>query len=348
MPYERPSLPALIDRVRADVISRLEQDDVLRRSDAEVYARAVAGLSHSLHGFVEWLSRQVLPDTAEAEYLDRHASLWGVARKPAAVAVGTVTFTGLSGASVPEGAVLQALDGAQYTTTAAVTLVASTGTAAVVAVVPGAAGNRTAGQTLTLATPILSVQSGGVASALTGGADTEADDALLARLLDRIQRPPHGGASFDYVRWALEVPGVTRAWCYPLELGAGTVTVRFMRDDDATTAIPEPAEVAAVQAYIDSLRPVTAQVTVVAPVAAPLALTIAVTPNTQAVRDAVTAELQDLITREAEPGGTLLLSRIRAAVSAAAGESNNTVASPTADVTRTLGQITTLGAITWA
>ena len=41
----------------------------------------------------------------------------------------------------------------------------------------------------------------------------------------------------------------------------------LVRDDDASL-IPDAGEVATVQAYIDSLRPVTASVTVVAPTAA--------------------------------------------------------------------------------
>lgn len=348
MPYSRPSLPEIINRVRSDVISRLAQDEVLRRSDAEVYARVVAGVTHALYGFVDWLSRQFIYDTAEDEILDRWASLWlTVPRKPAAPATGFANFTGSVGAVIPVGALLQALDGVQYQTTAGTTLTGTTAVLAVEAVVPAAAGNRAAGQTLTLATPIAGIQPAAVATALSGGADQEGNDALRARLIARVQTPPHGGARSDYVAWALEVPGVTRAWCYPLELGPGTVTVRFMRDDDAGSAIPDAGEVAAVLAHIDPLHPVTAALTVVAPVAAPLAFTIAVTPNTAAVKAAVQAELDDLIRREAEPGGTLLLSRIRAAISAAAGESNYVMTVPAADVVSATGNITTLGVITW-
>lgn len=348
MSYSRPNLSELVNRVRAEVISRLEQDDVLRRSDGEVYARVVAGLTHGLYGYIDWLSRQVIYDTAEAEILDRWASIWGVPRLPAASATGTVTMTGLGGAIVPAGTLLQALDGVQYQTTAEATFVGTSVVVDVEAVVPAAAGNRTTGQVLTLATPVAGVQAGAVASALSGGADIEDDESLRTRLITRIQTPPHGGSAADYVAWALEVPGVTRAWCYPLELGEGTVSVRFMRDLDAGSAIPDAGEVAAVQAHIDQVRPVTAQVTVVAPVAAPLDFTITVVPDTAAVRDAVQAELVDLIRREAEPGGTLLISRIRAAISAAAGEQNYILTTPSADVANGAGSITTVGAITWA
>jgi uncharacterized phage protein gp47/JayE len=140
---------------------------------------------------------------------------------------------------------------------------------------------------------------------------------------------------------------VTRAWCYPLENGEGTVVVRFVRDDDAEL-IPSAAEVAVVQTYIDEVRPVTAKLTVAAPVAAPLAFTIAVTPDTTAVREAVQAELQDLLLRVAEPGATVLKSQIEVAIGTADGVTNFTLTTPSADATHSAGQMATMGAITWA
>jgi len=344
--YSRPTLSEIVTRTRADLVSRLSADDILRRADADVYARVLSGLAHGLYGYVDYLANQIIYDTAEAEFLARWASIWGVTRKPASTATGSVTFAVSSGAVIPSGTLLQALDGVQYQTTADATVTVPTATASVAALVAAAAGNRTTGQTLTLTSPIVGVQSSATAGALTGGADLESDDDLRARLIDRIQQPPHGGDAHDYVTWALEVPGVTRAWCFPLELGEGTVTVRFVRDDDASL-IPDAGEVAAVQAYIDALRPVTAAVTVVAPTAVPLAFSIAVAPNTAAVKAAVQAELSDLIARESKPGGTIYLSHIRAAISAAVGEDNYTMSAPSADVTNTAGNMTTLGTITW-
>ena len=43
----------------------------------------------------------------------------------------------------------------------------------------------------------------------------------------------------------------------------------------------------------------------------------------------------------------ILISKIREAVSVAAGETDNTVTVPAADVTHTAGQIATFGTITW-
>lgn len=351
MPFDRPDLPALLERVLADIEGRLpEADSRLRRSALGVLARAHAGAVHGLYGHLDWTADQVLPDTAEAEWLERHASIWGLTRKPAVAAGGDVTFTGEDGAVIPTGTLLRRGDGAEYTTDAEATIAGGTATAAATAKTPGAAGNADAGTKLSLPSPIAGVQSGATVAAggLTGGTDAEGDASLLSRLLQRIQEPPHGGAAHDYVAWALQVPEVTRAWCYPGELGIGTVTVRFMTDDATADGIPTPEKVAEVQAYIDQLRPVTAELFVVAPVAVPLTVTIAgLSPNTADVRAAVEAELADLVRRAAEPGGTILVSHIREAISIAAGEHDHRLVGPTEDVTHATGEIATWGGVTW-
>lgn len=181
---------------------------------------------------------------------------------------------------------------------------------------------------------------------VSGGADIEADDDLRDRLLARIQAPPHGGNAADYEAWALQVPGVTRAWVYRHHMGAGTVGLAFVCDG-RTDIVPTGAEVAAMAAHIDTLRPVTATVVVFAPVAAPLALTIRLNPDSAATRAAVSAELRDFLAREAVPGGTLYLSRLREAISQAAGEYRHELVAPAADVVSPAGRIATLGVITW-
>ncbi|MCG3177411.1 MAG: hypothetical protein MOGMAGMI_02385 [Candidatus Omnitrophica bacterium] len=349
MPFSRPDLATLINRAEADIETRLPGADArLRRSNLNVLARVHSGAAHGLYGYLEWIARQVIIDTADGDMLERHASIWGVARKAASPGVGNVTVTGTNGAIVPADSTLARSDGAQYTTDVEATISGGTATIAVTAVEGGQAGNASAASSLSFDTPIAGVSATATVAVggLTGGADIEADEDLRARLLARIQQPPHGGASYDYVAWALEVPGVTRAWVYPAELGLGTVTVRFVRDDDASP-IPDAGEVTAVQDYIDSVRPVTADVTVVAPIAVPLNFTIDLTPDTAAIRAAVEAELRDLLLREAEPGATILLSHIREAVSLASGENDHILTVPAANVTHAVGEMATFGTITW-
>lgn len=350
MPFSRPTLQQLIDRAASDIESRLPGTDArLRRSLLNILARMHAGAMHGLYGYHEWLAKQLMVDTSEAEYLDRHASIWQITRKAAAASVGNITATGTNGVTVPAGTALQRSDGAEYTTDADATIASGTATIAVTASVGGTAGDTAAASTLSFISPIAGVNSSATVAVggLTGGADIETDDSLRSRLLERLRRPPNAGTKEDYEAWALEVAGVTRAWCNPLELGLGTAVVRFVRDDDVSL-IPDAGEVAAVQAYIDARRPIGAAITVSAPTAVALNISITLTPNTAAVRDAVTAELTDLLRREAAPGGTILLSHIREAISTAAGETNSVVTAPTGDVTHTTSQIATLGTVTFA
>jgi len=356
--FTRPNLPTIIERIAADIDARLPGADArLAFSNLNVLAYAQAGAVHGLYGYLEYLSRQLFPDTAEAEYLERWSSIWAVVRKAAAPATGSVNLTGTTGAVVPLGTLLQRADGRQYQSTAEVVLSSGAGGAPVVAVLAGLAGCAVAGVGLSLVSPIVGVASGAVVGTggLTGGSDAESDAALRERLLAHIAAPPQGGAASDYVLWALQVSGVTRAWVYPQELGVGTVTVRFVRDGDVDgggpgdALIPDASEVAAVQEHLNNRRPVTAAVTVVAPVAAPLNFVIAgLTPANSAVQAAVALELQDLLLRESVPGGTLLLSHIRAAISGATGEVDFVLTSPTANVVNTTGRMSTMGSITWA
>jgi len=352
MEYSRPSLAELLQRIRADVLSRITSaDDTLRRADAEVYARVLAGVAHGLYGFIAWVAEQILPDQCGEWMLARWCSMYGIVRKDAAAATGSVTFTVQAGASIPAGSALQALDGTEYTTTADAVVAGTAATAMVVASAAGVAGNRISGESLRLVSPIDGVQPTALAGELSGGADLEEIEDWRLRLLRRIRKPPQGGSLDDYETWALEVAGVTRAWATRGEMGAGTVTVRFVRDNDGTGSaiLPSAGEVESVQAYIDERRPAgTKQVYVVAPLAQVVDFTFSsLEPDTSTVRAAVEAELADLLLREATPGGRVPLSHIRAAVSAAAGENNYVLADPSADVISSTGYMAIMGAVTW-
>jgi uncharacterized phage protein gp47/JayE len=339
--FDRPTLRALVERTLADTLSRLTDDEQLRRSDARVYARVLAGGSHELHGHLQWIAEQIIYDTAEDEFLVRWASMWNILRKQPQFATGPVAATGAG--TVLAGTLYRRGDGAEFEVTASTVV---PGNVPLRAVVAGASGNTAPGVTFTLMTPVAGVNTAATVVSMVNGSDIEPIDELRARFLERIRKPPNGGSANDYVKWAKEVPGVTRAWVFPQELGPGTVTVRFVRDGD-TPIIPDAGEVAAVKAYIEGVRPVTAQVYVFAPVGVPLNFTIQLVPSTPEVKAAVAASLADMLAREAAPGATILLSHIREAISTAAGEVDHVLTVPAANVVHTSAQMPTMGVITW-
>jgi uncharacterized phage protein gp47/JayE len=119
-----------------------------------------------------------------------------------------------------------------------------------------------------------------------------------------------------------------------------------MRDDDAPP-VPSPAQLAEVQAYIEPLRPVTAELHVLPPVQIAVTYQLSLKPDTSAVRAAVEAQLRDLHNREAGLGDTLLISHIREAISSATGESDHVLGSPVADVKADINQLLTFGGCVW-
>lgn len=179
-----------------------------------------------------------------------------------------------------------------------------------------------------------------------GGADTEDDEVYRARIQFEKRNPPQCGSVTDYIRWAKEVPGVTRAFVFPLELGDGTVVVRFMTDGIGN-GIPTPAFVAAVDANIRAQMPANVKLTVEAPIAELVDVDVRTNPFSTSVTQAVNDELGDLFIRDSVAGGSILISRLREAVSSATGEIDNVVDDPTADVAATsTAHILILGTVT--
>jgi uncharacterized phage protein gp47/JayE len=354
VPFEYPTLAELRDRIRRDFNARLPgADALLRHSNLRVIADVFAGLVTRHYQYQAWLALQLFPDTCEGPFLERWASIWGVSRLPATAALGAVDVRGAAGATVPAGTQWQRVDGVRYTATDGATLdAAGLATVAVTALEPGVTGNAEAGATVSTVTVIVGVVADATIAApgCAGGADEETDEQLRIRLLARIQTPPHGGSASDYVDWTLEVPGVTRVWVAPQEQGPGTVVVRFCMDDaaHAPDGIPTPADVALVQAHLDVVRPVTAEVLVVAPIPHAIDVTIAtLTPDTPTVRTAIVAELTDTLYRNGAPGVVLYVSWLWEAVSLASGERHHRITVPPGDVALGAGELPVLGAITY-
>lgn len=355
MPFARPTLPELITRARADLKSRLGlAGSILRRAMANVEAVVWGGLVHTLHGHIDWGTKQLFPKSADREFLLEQADVFGLSPTPATFASGTVTATGTDTSVIPKDTILVRDDDVTYIVTAEATISGGTASVSVEAELAGSDGNLAEGEVLTFESPIDGVDSDTTVEApgISGGNDEETREAFEDRYLLHRREPPQGGADQDYEAWALAVAGVTRAWVFPNENGLGTVVVRFVRDEDASI-FPDAAEVQSVQDALDEQRPITAEVTAAAPTQLDVDFTISVTPDTTAVRDAVKAELEDLLFREAEPGdgagrGTILHSHMLTAIGVAEGVDDFSLTSPSADVVPATGELAVMGAITWA
>lgn len=317
MPWATPTLRKVREMVRDSIAATLYGAAFIGNNVLRVMADAMAGLAHHVLRYIDWLALQLLPDTAETEWLDRHGDIWlvnaggTVGRKMATYATGTVEFTGIvAGVVIPTGTQLTAFRVAYETTEQTVTAPSGAPVAvAVRALDPGIIGNRQPGDTMAVTPPIEDVDSSVTVVTVDGGTDTENDDDLRMRVLQRIRQPPQGGAAHDYVRWALAVPGCTRAWCAPLEMGIGTVTVRVLFDDlrAADDGWPQLVDLNLVTSYIDTVRPVAVKdFWVLAPVKQRIDVIIKVlSPDNSEIRAAVEASLSHMMLTLAMPGQTI-------------------------------------------
>lgn len=344
MPFPIPTLTQLITLAQTDL------GGVKRKSVEFAIARMSANATKGLYSFLGWCLDQCFPDTAEPTYFWRWAGTFGIFQKSPTQWQGTYIFTGGASASVPAGTELHRSDGVLYTTTAAASITAGVGTAPILASDPGAASNSAPDQILSLSAPIAGVDTDGIVQSTTvAGADAETPAAGLSRLLLRLRTPPAGGGPHDYERWALECPGVTRAWEFANLDEQNSVSVAFARDLDGpgAAAVPDAGERAVVLAYLQAHAPITVTPKVLATVATPVDVTIqGLVPDTVATRNAIAASIQDLIAREGVPRGLLARSRLDEAISVAAGESSHVLVAPASDLTFTALQMPVLGTFT--
>ncbi|EPC3790816.1 baseplate J/gp47 family protein, partial [Raoultella ornithinolytica] len=220
---------------------------LLRFGNLKVIADMDAGMSHLHYAYLDYIALQTNPFTSTDEWLAGWMALKQTYRKAATAARSpAVKSTGTAGAILPAGTVLNRADGYQYVTDAELVISAGkSGTASVTALLPdisgdvsggGSTGNADAGTLLTLDANVPGIDNTlTLIEPATGGADIEKEEDFRQRGLQAYQNPPQGGSDADYKKWALEIPGITRAWVKRRGMGVGTVIIYIMCDGNDTT-----------------------------------------------------------------------------------------------------------------
>lgn len=200
------------------------------------------------YSYLEYLSNRSFLDTATGEFLDRKALDYGVDRKLAEPAIGVVTFSGITGTTIPFG-FLVASSSATFRVTVSGEINADGFVdLPVECLVPGIIGNVSGGSVTTIVESKPGLVSVINASSFASGIEQELDDDFRGRIYARIRQPSASGNKYDYVNWALECAGVSKARCFPLWNGAGTVKVSVLGPGGS---IADQALVDEVKDYID-------------------------------------------------------------------------------------------------
>ncbi|WP_110972135.1 baseplate J/gp47 family protein [Pseudomonas huaxiensis] len=275
MPFHPPAYESIRDGILRDIRSLLPDADIGSDSDNFIRSAAVSAAIEGLYQHQAWLYRQIFPDTADEAELLHHAGTRNIRQRAAVAATGVVQITGTSGVPLIAGSTLKHVaSGALMVVTEAATIgEAGTVTVSAIAQSVGVGMNGMAGSAMLTSPPLGIDAIATITEAFTGGSNIESPASVLARLLDLLRTPPAGGAEYDYKRWALEVDGVASAKVLAKRRGPNTVDVVITGESGA----PSDEVIAACEAYIGYMRPVTAEVFVYPP----LIRTVTATANVE-------------------------------------------------------------------
>lgn len=327
-----PTLEEIRASLLRDYQTYYPNADTSEDSDAYARASSLAACAEGIYAHQKWLIKQFFPDTADTEFLEKHAGLRGLRRRNATYAAGKgATISGNPDAVISVGLQIKTEDGRFYETTESAVISASgSAVVAVRSLATGAVQNiKTATKGSFMAAPV-GVSTDVVLNDVVGATNAESDSSLLERLLNKIRRPAAGGNKYDYKDWALEVDGVEQAYVYPLRRGLGTVDIAITADN----GVPSDDTVRRAQEYIDQERPVTAKESkVVKPDVTKVNFNIQVKISGVALNDIKTAinnALRDYF-NGLIPGDDLIVSQCEAVINNLIGVVDRRFIAPTAN-----------------
>ena len=342
-----------IDEIYREMLACFGEETGLEpREGTDLSARmyALAAQVYALYVQADWVTRQAFPQTAEGEYLDYHAQLRSLERKPALPAQGTVRFTAGEAAqsdrAIPAGTVCMTAGLVRFATTQAAVLPAGelTVDVPVQALEPGTAGNVSAQTVVSMAVAPMGIASCTNPQAFAGGADGEGDEELRARILDTFRRLPNGANAAFYEQGALSFDQVAAAAVIPKPRGLGSVDVIV------STLAGTPGEelLEQLQDYFEQRREIAVDVQVKAPT--PVTVNVAVQVKAKGGWDKT--QVLDQVEETLESwfdgkllGQDVLLARLGSLIYGCDGVENYAVSAPAADLAVDADELPVLGTL---
>lgn len=286
-----PEISFIDDKTIADVQAELVSDYEAFMTAAEgrevkldrasphraILNAAAAQIFHALQ-YIDRSGKQNLLKYTYAEFLDNVGLLKGVVRNPATAAVTTIRFTlsavRTSATAVPQGTRVSTLTGIFFATDKYAEIPAGGTTVDVTATCTetGDVGNRIApGEVKNIVDPVPYISAAANINATNGGADTESDDDLAARIYLAPSAYSTAGPEDSYKFLAQQFNAAIGDVKATSERSAGQVDIVFIMADGSA---PDAMTIAGLKAYLSdkTVRPMTDTVTVAAPTEVPYSI----------------------------------------------------------------------------
>ena len=202
-------------------------------SDVGIRMKVLAGEIFSIMSNIEWLKREMFPQTATGIQLDKHAEEVGLKRKSAVKSSGELKFSlseaATSDISVPKGTICatSGVNSIRFITLSDAVITAGSLSVQVAAEAEegGKISNTNAGTIVIMVTQVQGVSEVTNPSAFSGGLDEETDDELRKRMTQRYRNVSNGTNAAFYKNFVLSYDGVSSASVEKLARGAGTLDV---------------------------------------------------------------------------------------------------------------------------
>ena len=196
-----------------------------------------------IYSSMDYLLEQAFLVDAEGVYLSKKCLEFGVIRKEAQKAVGTVTFTGMQYVTTEEG------------------VIDATGEIdiRIESIGYGLEYNVAAFAIKSINTSLTGVEKVTNKEEIKGSMVAESDESLKRRTLERVTYPSASGNAGHYKQWAFEVNGVGACKVVPVWNGPGTVRLVIL---DANKKTANEALIRNVADHVELNRPIGALVTV--------------------------------------------------------------------------------------
>lgn len=262
-------------------------DTSLQDSDWWVKAQAIGGAMAGIYSDQVLLANDPFPADARVSALSLHLQTYFqpplnvfIPPQPASGymavtgSVGTPITTAFQAIYLPNGNTYQCLSG--------FTMAATSALVPMISISSGQDQNLLSGAPLLISSPPAGLQSAGVASGdFQNGRDLETPAEAATRIISFIQTPPAGGTVADYVRFAQQAnPSVTNVSILRFPNGFGTVGVVItagttdidtaLDNNEPIVLVPSADLVAQVQAYINTVNPITDCAIVIGPSLLPI------------------------------------------------------------------------------
>ena len=214
-----------------------------RVSDIGIRIKLLAGELYSLCTEIDGIKKQMFPNTATGEYLDRHAHQRGLSRIKGNKATGFVVFrldTPLDyDITIPRGTVCSNSDGSlRYVTISDDTIPRESSYKLIEceAIDSGERYNTGSGTVKVIMTYFSVGMSITNATSFIGGTDDESDDELRGRIAQSYLNTPNGANAEYYINLAKSVDGIKSATVASSSAGSITVCVGGEGDVPSNTA----------------------------------------------------------------------------------------------------------------